>query len=69
MNLIVLTPDQKVFEGEITSVKVPGTNGIFEVLKGHAPLVSSLAAGEVRIFVEGGEKKTFAIKIQVQHCT
>ena len=62
MQLIVLTPDHKVFEGTITSIKVPGTTGIFEVLKGHAPLVSSLTEGQVRIVTESGEKKTFGIQ-------
>ena len=62
MNLIVLTPDKKIFEGAITSVKVPGESGIFEVLNGHAPLVSSLAAGQIRIVKQGGTNQTFTIE-------
>jgi F-type H+-transporting ATPase subunit epsilon len=49
MNITVLTPDKQVFKGAITSVKVPGTNGQFQILKNHAPIVSSLEAGEVFI--------------------
>ncbi len=56
MNLIVLTPGKEVFSGPIASVKVPGTSGEFEILKGHAALVSSLKKGRVRIKpTEGGD--------------
>lgn len=58
MNIAVLSPTSQIFEGEITSVKVPGVSGQFEVLSGHAPIVSALAEGEVRIAKsEGGELK------------
>ena len=61
MKLDVLTPDQHVFSGEVTSVKVPGAEGQFEVLNNHAALVSSLGKGKVRIIKAGGEKETFTI--------
>ncbi len=47
MRLTILTPDQSVFEGDITSVTVPGTAGAFEVLENHAPIVSTLESGKV----------------------
>ena len=62
MNLIVLTPEKEIFNGEINSVKVPGTTGQFEILKGHAAIVSSLGEGQVRILTTGGETKTFSIE-------
>jgi F-type H+-transporting ATPase subunit epsilon len=40
---------------------VPGTAGQFEILAGHAPIVSSLQQGKVRIITETGEKKVFSI--------
>ncbi len=49
MKLEIITPDEKIFEGEAMGVKVPGVNGSFEVLDHHAPLVSALEKGEVRI--------------------
>lgn len=61
MDLIVLTPEKEIFQGGIESVKVPGTAGQFEILKGHAPIVSSLVTGEVRIITASGERKTFNI--------
>lgn len=61
MELVVLTPEKAIFEGPIESVQVPGTTGKFEILKGHAPIVSSLVSGPVRILTTSGEKKTFSI--------
>ena len=59
MNISVLTPDKKIFEGAIVSVKVPGTNGEFKVLKRHAPIVSSLESGKVTIVSTDGNHQYF----------
>ena len=61
MKITVLTPDTSVFEGEIKSVKVPGANGEFEVLNNHAPLVSALNEGSIRLVESNGNAKTFKI--------
>jgi F-type H+-transporting ATPase subunit epsilon len=50
MHLEIITPDQKVFEGDIKGVQVPGSKGSFEVLENHAPVVSTLERGTVRVF-------------------
>ncbi len=62
MNITVLTPDKEVFHGEITSVKVPGTAGEFQVLKNHAAIVSSLSKGKVAITKADGGKLNFSIE-------
>lgn len=49
MKLTIITPDKPVFDGEVTSVTVPGSAGSFEVLKDHAPIVSTLDDGKVII--------------------
>ncbi len=61
MNLVIITPDKKIFEGEVDAVKVPGTLGSFEVLKNHAPIISSLEKGDVRYKTTGGEVVTITI--------
>ena len=61
MKLEILTPDKKVFEGEVRSVTVPGTMGSFEVLKDHAPIVSTLKDGKV-IIRTGSAEQTILIK-------
>ncbi len=62
MNIAVLSPDKEIFNGEITSVKVPGLGGQFEILKGHAAIVSSLGEGTVRILKKDGDKMSFTIE-------
>ena len=62
MTITVLTPDKEIFNGDITSVKVPGTGGEFQVLKNHAALVSSLSKGKVTIQKTDGSKMSFDIE-------
>lgn len=62
MLLDVLTPDEKLFSGEIESVSVPGINGKFQILNNHAPIVSALAKGTVEIKRPDGELETFLIE-------
>ena len=62
MKLEILTPDKKVYEGEIRSVTVPGTMGSFEVLKDHAPIISTLEDGKVIIRKDNSSDKTIYIK-------
>jgi len=59
MNINVLTPDKEIFKGEIKSVKVPGTQGEFQVLKNHAPIVSSLEGGKITIVTAEGTYRFF----------
>jgi F-type H+-transporting ATPase subunit epsilon len=61
MHLIVLTPEKEIYNGQVKSVKVPGTGGQFEILKNHAPVVASLSEGEVRVIDSKGNKQSFVI--------
>lgn len=47
MYLEIITPDKKIFEGEVISASFPGTDGFFQVLNDHAPLISLLKDGIV----------------------
>ncbi len=47
MHLEIITPEQKVFEGEVHIATFPGTDGSFQIMNNHAPLVSLLKEGEV----------------------
>jgi F-type H+-transporting ATPase subunit epsilon len=49
MNLEILTPEKKLFSDEVYGVQMPGISGSFEVLEKHAPLVSALKAGRVKV--------------------
>jgi F-type H+-transporting ATPase subunit epsilon len=63
MNLIVLSPDKKVFEGKVSRITVPGTEGEFEILDQHAALVSSLMEGTVVVNALDS-KESFTLAIQ-----
>ena len=47
MHLEIITPEKKIFEGEVFSATFPGADGSFQVLDNHAPLVSLLKDGAV----------------------
>lgn len=49
MTLEILTPEKKLFSGEVYGVQMPGISGSFEVLDKHAPLVSALKAGKIKV--------------------
>ena len=50
MYLEIVSPEATLFKGEVTSIAVPGVNGEFEMLKDHAPVVSLLKEGHVKIY-------------------
>ncbi len=56
MNVDILTPEKKLFSGEAYGVQLPGTEGMFEVLERHAPLVAALTSGKLKILKD----KTFS---------
>jgi F-type H+-transporting ATPase subunit epsilon len=61
MKIEIITPDKRVFEGDIKSVRVPGKKGSFQVLKDHAPIVSTLDSGNVIIVDKAGVEKIIEI--------
>ena len=61
MFLEIITPDKKIFSGEVSLLQLPGTNGSFEILKDHAPIISTLAKGKIKLI--DSEKTTQFIEI------
>ena len=61
MHLEIITPDKKVFAGEANAVTFPGTEGQFQVLNNHAPLVSTLGVGDVVVETTAAAKHTYRI--------
>lgn len=60
MNVEIITPDKELFNGEASSVIVPGSDGLLGILNDHAPLISSLTNGDVKLKTADGEK-TFTV--------
>ena len=61
MHLEIITPDKKVFEGEVKLIQLPGSKGAFEMLKNHAPIISTLDKGTIKIHDENSEEQFFEI--------
>ena len=57
LNLKIVSPEKVVFDGEAVSVSVPGTLGAFEILKDHAPIISSLEKGIVEYTCDEGKSQ------------
>lgn len=49
MNLEIISPDKKIYKGNVTLIQVPGSKGSFEILKDHAPIISTLDKGRIKI--------------------
>lgn len=74
MYLEIITPEQQVFEGEVHIVTFPGTDGSFQVLNNHAPMISSLAPGKIEyknkdgafdVLINGGTVEVLNNKVLV----
>jgi F-type H+-transporting ATPase subunit epsilon len=66
--LEILTPESKIYSAEITLVSLPGTKGAFEIMNNHAPLISTLEAGRVKVIDKEGQIQLFPIKRGVVEC-
>ena len=61
MYLEIITPEETIFKGEIKLIRVPGTKGSFEVLQNHAPLISTLEKGEIKVIEKTDKERRFEI--------
>ena len=62
MILEILTPEKKLYSGEVYGVQLPGTSGLFEILDKHAPMVSALGKGSLKILVDKKETTSYTIQ-------
>lgn len=65
MNVKIIKPDTTLYDGPATLLQLPGTGGLFEILENHAPIISSLAEGKIRLQAEGEKEQVFDIKAGV----
>ena len=62
MHLEIVTPHKNLFSGRVNLVQLPGVNGSFEILKNHAPIISTLKKGTIKIRNYVGEEEFFDIE-------
>ncbi len=55
MDLEIITPAERLYKGEVNIVMVPGTKGPFTILKNHAPIISTLEKGTIKIIDKDNE--------------
>jgi len=62
MTLEILTPEKRLYSGDVYGIQLPGINGLFEVLDRHAPLVSALGKGTVKVLQDKTHTERFSIQ-------
>lgn len=62
MFIEIITPDKKLFSGEVSLAQFPGTVGSFEILNNHAPVISTLTKGKIKIIDSEKRTQFFEIK-------
>ncbi len=61
MLLEIIAPDHKIFSGEVILVQVPGSKGSFEILRNHAPIISTLDKGVIKVVEHWGGTSHFDV--------
>ena len=62
MKLEITTPDKQIFSGDAVLVQLPGSDGLFEILQNHAPMIASLGKGKIKVEDKGGKQQFFDIR-------
>lgn len=62
MLLEIITPDKQIYSGQVKLVQLPGTKGSFEILKNHAPIISTLEKGKIKVIEESGQILYFEVE-------
>ena len=62
MKLEITSPDKQIFSGEATLVQLPGSDGLFEILHNHAPMIAALGPGRAKVQTVDGKLQFFEIR-------
>ncbi len=62
MRLEIITPERHIYDGETALVQLPGSDGLFEILNNHAPMIASLGNGKVKVQNPDGKLEYFDIR-------
>jgi len=61
VKLEIITPEKRLFDGKVKLVQLPGEKGSFEILRNHAPLISTLNQGKIKVISENDKTEYFDI--------
>lgn len=62
MRLEITSPEKQIFSGDVDLVQLPGSDGLFEILNNHAPMIAALGPGKIKVQDEAGKLQFFEIK-------
>jgi len=62
MTVEIITPDKKLFEGQVKSAIFPGSEGSFGILNNHAPMIATLKQGSIQLVEENNQTRLFEVK-------
>ena len=62
MLLEIITPDKSIYSGQVDSVQLPGSLGSFAILKNHAPIISTLEKGKIKVVEQSGQTLFFEVE-------
>ena len=62
MKLEITSPDKQIFSGSVTLVQLPGSDGLFEILNNHAPMIAALGKGKIKVQDQEGKLQFFEIR-------
>ena len=66
MQLEIITPESNLFSGEVVAVQLPGKDGLFQVLNNHAPIISALTKGTIKVDLAQPLKNSKKLNKRVQ---
>jgi F-type H+-transporting ATPase subunit epsilon len=61
MTLEIITPDKLIYSGKVKLIQLPGSKGTFEILNNHAPIISTLSKGKVKVVEDSGNELFFEV--------
>jgi F-type H+-transporting ATPase subunit epsilon len=67
MYLEIITPEKQIFQGEVDAVQFPGKEGLFQVLRNHAPIVATLVKGTIKINLADTSKTVDTLSGEIVH--
>ncbi len=68
MYLEIVTPEKKLYSGDVELIQLPGSSGLFEILENHAAIVSNLEKGTIKVKPTNADEIFFEIKSGVVEC-
>ncbi|MCD6366603.1 MAG: ATP synthase F1 subunit epsilon [Bacteroidales bacterium] len=69
MHLSIVTPEKELFNDTISLIQLPGIDGSFEILENHAPIISSLSQGQIKVIDQNNKSHLFEISGGVIECS